>query len=360
MVSGQETMWSNSLRLNPLQHEEIRKPMIGVEFAKMDFSLGEPLLVNLTDSWPDEALFSSGVAEQCSSHNDSVMQFLKSRWSELEMGGLRSSMGHQTLQLTVDLEPYNNPLVDVVGDMVRSSKITIHRDGRVILTATGAEIKDIVPIVAEFYLENSSSSWRKQSAAVIPHFSWFDTYGSDFASSNVQNMTVAPLISPQKVKINQSVKKNRNRRGSADRDLHKRNYFHGCESLLSLMMNKKHNGKRAILSLKKSGPELPELLTQCSAGIAGTGIAILFTVACKLASGTVPFCISKLLNIGLGVVMVWLSSAVNKLRDAVVHVGRNASKGLGDEAVMSIVDGSLKDVYFRAATLLAVAVLRVA
>ncbi|CAN1765656.1 hypothetical protein LINPERHAP1_LOCUS9691 [Linum perenne] len=238
--------------------------------------------------------------------------------------------------------------------MVRSSKITIHRDGRVILTATGAEIKDIVPIVAEFYLENSSSSWRKQSAAVIPHFSWYE-HQSDFTNADRRSFG-----SPQKVKINQSVKKNRNRRGSADRDLHKRNYFHGCESLLSLMMNKKHNGKRAILSLKKSGPELPELLTQCSAGIAGTGIAILFTVACKLASGTVPFCISKLLNIGLGVVMVWLSSAVNKLRDAVVHVGRNASKGLGDEAVMSIVDGSLKDVYFRAATLLAVAVLRVA
>ncbi|CAN0890173.1 hypothetical protein LINGRAHAP2_LOCUS16294 [Linum grandiflorum] len=367
MVSGKEMIWSNSIHLNPHQREETRNPMIGVEldnrFTKMDSIFGEPLLVNLTD-------------EQYNSR-DSIAEFLKSRWSELETGGLYSSdasdfMGLHTLQFPAELEAYSpeittnsefqdemNPLVDFVGDMVRSSIITIHPDGRIVLTATGAEIKDIVPIVAEFYLSNTSRTWSKQSA-VIPHFSWFDTYGSEFAS---QNATVVPLDSPEKVKAKRSGKrKSSSRRGSTGRDLHKRNYFHACESLLSLMMNKKHNGRAAMLhTLKKSGPQLPELLTQFSAGIAGTGIAILFTVACKVASGTVPLCTSKLLSTGLGVVMVWLSWAVNKLRDTIISVGRNASKGLHDEAVMiSNVDRSLKHVYFRAATLLAVAVLRVA
>ncbi|CAL1362073.1 unnamed protein product [Linum trigynum] len=126
------------------------------------------------------------------------------------------------------------------------------------------------------------------------------------------------------------------------------------------MMNKKHDGKAAILWLKKSGPELPELLTQFSASIAGTGLAVLFSVACKVACGRVPLTSSKLLSTGLAFGLVWLSWAVNKLRDTIIHVSRNAGKGLKDEEVMRSVDRSLKDVYFRAATLLAVAVLRVA
>lgn len=167
------------------------------------------------------------------------------------------------------------------------------------------------------------------------------------------------LCSPEKVKIKPSQKKNK--KVARERDLYKKNYLHACESLLSLMVDRRQQRKTAILSLKKSGPELPELLTQFSAGIAGTGLAVLLSVICKLACGRVPFCASKLLNTGFGFGLVWLSWAVNKLRDTIVSIGKNGKKlGLKDEEMIHKVDKSIKEVYLRAATVLAVVVLRLA
>ncbi|CAN0892634.1 hypothetical protein LINGRAHAP2_LOCUS17666 [Linum grandiflorum] len=350
MVSGQEMMRPVSLRL------------ANNHFPRMDSTVGEPLLINVTDEWLNRVISSSGMSER----------FPKSRLNELEAGGLDLSevselMDRQSLQLSIDLGActphintkgnfdFVNPLVDFLGDMARSSKITIQPDGRVLLTGSGAEIKNLIPIVAEFYLDRSSTSGRKQSA-LIPQFNWLNTYGTELSPLKVQSTD----SSPQKAKGKPSFKRKTSKRATKERDLYTRNYSHACETLLSLMMNKRHNGKTAILSLKKSAPELRELLTQFSAGIAGTGIAVLFSVACKLACGPVPLCTTKLLSTGLGFGLVWLSWAVNGLRDTIVRASRNAGKGLKDEEVVTRVNRSLKDVYFRAATLLAVAVLRVA
>lgn len=168
------------------------------------------------------------------------------------------------------------------------------------------------------------------------------------------------LYSPEKIKV-KSPKKKIGRKAGRERDLYQKNYFHACENLLSIMANKKKHGKRAVLSLKKSGPELPELLSQFSASIAGTGLAVLFSVVCKVACSRVPFCATRLFNTGLGFGLVWLSWAVNKLRDTIVYVNKNQGKfGLKEEEMMNIVDKSVKDIYFRAATLMAVAMLRFA
>lgn len=167
------------------------------------------------------------------------------------------------------------------------------------------------------------------------------------------------LRSPVKVKGKPSQKKNK--KVTRERDLFKKNYLHACESLLSLMVDKRHQRKTAILSLKKSGPELPELLTQFSVGIAGTGLAVLLSVICKLACGRVSFCASKLFNTGFGFGLVWLSWGVNKLRDTIANTSKNAGKiGLKDEEIIQKVDKSLKEVYFRAVALFVVAVLRLA
>ena len=166
--------------------------------------------------------------------------------------------------------------------------------------------------------------------------------------------------SPEKIKLKPSPKKT-SKKLARERDLYKKNYFHACESLLSLMVDKRRHGSTAILSLKKSGPELPELLTQFSAGIAGTGLAVLFSVIGKVACGRVPFCTSKLFSTGLGFGLVWLSWAVNRLRDTVVHISKNTSKlGLKEEEMIKRVEKSVNEIYFRAATLMAVAVLRFA
>lgn len=171
------------------------------------------------------------------------------------------------------------------------------------------------------------------------------------------------LCSPETTKLKSSQKKKNNRKAAMERerDMYRRNYFHACESLLSLLMEKRQQDKAAILSLKKAGPELPELLNKFSASVAGTGLAVLLSVICKVACGRAPFCTSKLFSTGLGFGLVWLSWAVNRLRDTVIYIGKNASKlDSNEDEMMRRVDNSVKDIYFRAATLMAVAVLRLA
>lgn len=58
------------------------------------------------------------------------------------------------------------PIMDFVGELIRSSKITIHPDGQILLTETGTKIKDLLSVVAEFYLSKNSLSWSRQSILV--------------------------------------------------------------------------------------------------------------------------------------------------------------------------------------------------
>jgi hypothetical protein len=63
----------------------------------------------------------------------------------------------------------------------------------------------------------------------------------------------------------------------------------------------------------------------------------------------------------LGFGLVWLSWGVNKLRDTIVNINKKAGKtGLKDKEIIQKVDKSLKEVYFRAAALLVVAMLKLA
>ncbi|XP_039020316.1 uncharacterized protein LOC120152092 [Hibiscus syriacus] len=139
--------------------------------------------------------------------------------------------------------------------------------------------------------------------------------------------------SPEKIKLKPSPKKGSKKLGR-DRDLYKKNFFHACECLISLMVDKRRQGRTAVLSLRKSEPELPQLLTQFSASIAGAGLAVLFSAIFKVACGRVPFGTSKLFSTGLAFGLVWLSRAVNRLRDMVVHISKNTSKSDPEEEEM--------------------------
>lgn len=61
------------------------------------------------------------------------------------------------------------PLVDFVGDLTRSSKLTIHPGGQVSFMGTEIEVKDLHSVVAEFYLSKNITRHVKQSF-LIPHF----------------------------------------------------------------------------------------------------------------------------------------------------------------------------------------------
>ncbi|XP_043709150.1 uncharacterized protein LOC122658294 isoform X2 [Telopea speciosissima] len=389
---------SGCLHRRPLQLENVWKSKTRLsEFnqqIKLDSTLKRPVLVDVQETHPDSVLFSFGIAEQCRRH-EKILQFLMSGSSEAERDGLDVSllsdlMGLQTVAINMHPQPYasdgfclcevgddeaqppffypnggynvQKPLLDFVGDLARSSKVTFHPDGRVLLTGTGAEMKDLLSVVAEFYLSKSTTKCRTQPV-LVPHFPRVDRNEAPSVHGNslkLETITVVPLRSPEKNKQTSPQRKRHNKKAGRGRDLYRKNYFHACESLLTLILEK-GQGKTAIKSLKKSGPELPQLLNQFSAGIAGTGLAVIFSVACKVAGGRVPFCASKLLHTGVGFGLVWLSGAVNRLRDTIIYISKNSSKlGSKEDEMMRRVDRSVKEIFFRAATIMVVTVLRFA
>ncbi|XVF21822.1 hypothetical protein REPUB_Repub12eG0123000 [Reevesia pubescens] len=376
---------AGSFDLKGNRFQEQPKPVTALCKAKLivdvDPTAQMPMVIDKPDAYLDTALFSFGIAEKCMRH-EKMLKFLMSESDEVEKGELDLSllsdlMGLQPLMFGVHQQPYSSsliypsskidaqkPLLDFVGEMVRDSKIKFNPDGRVVLTGSGTEMKDILSIVAEFYLSSNSTKWRNQ-LALVPHFNWTQSTevhaSTNLSSPQLKVASIAPPKSPEKVKLKPSPNKKSSKKLARERDLYKKNYFHACESLLSLMVDKRRHGRTAILSLKKSGPELPELLNQFSAGIAGTGLAVLFSVICKVAYGRIPFCTSKLFSTGLGFGLVWLSCAVNRLRNTVVHISKNASKlDLKEEEMIKRLDKSVNEIYFRAATLMAVALLRFA
>ncbi|KAF6135935.1 hypothetical protein GIB67_006827 [Kingdonia uniflora] len=410
--------------------------------VKLDSTVGSSALINLQDTCPDSVPPSFFFAGNCTQHKK-ISQFLLSGLSEAEKDGLdfsiladlmgldKLAVGFMSQTLALQDEAYRlygdgfdgsqasltyphsliyprkhlyapKPLLDLIGDLASTSKVAVHPDGRVLFTGTGAEMKDLLSIVAEFYLSKNSTKWRKQPM-LIPHFTrmvtmnfqtslfvWvkigYDKLDTVESLTNVHlklgTVKATPLkrhglrvlhmnffigsYKRRKRNMDSSVKikmKSLRRTTSkkAHRDLYRKSYFHTCESFMSLIINKRR-GKMAILTLKKSGPELPQFLTQFSAGIAGTGLAVLFSVVYKVGGGRVPFCASKVLNTVLGFALVWLSSAVNNLRDSVFQISKSSSKlGLKEEEMMmKRVDGSVNDIYFRAATLVVMVVLRIA
>ncbi|XAR61238.1 hypothetical protein NMG60_11034884 [Bertholletia excelsa] len=354
------------------------------QFVTVDSTTSRPVLIDVQESHPNSILFSFGIAEQCTRH-EKILQFLMSSeagGSGLDLSVISDLMGLQALRIhdicqkpfppgctcsTLDAvdQPFllyprseicaPRPLLQHVRDLTHRS------DCQIPITCVSNDFKDLVSVLSEYYLLKNSVKWRKQSV-LIPHFNRLDfteARATVYESSMMpETVKFAPLKSPDKIKLKPSPKKKTGKR-TGDRDLYRKNYFHACESLLSIIVDKKRNGKTAILSLKKSGPELPQLLTQFSASIAGTGLAVLFSVVCHAAYSRVPFCGSKLFNTGIGFGLIWISWAVNRLRDTVIYVTKSSGKvNLKEDEMLKMLDRRVNEIFFRAATLMAVAVLR--
>lgn len=380
----------DTINVRPYKSEDPWKSISGLsettQLVKVDSTTMRPVLIDVQDSQTNSILFSSGIAENCTRY-EKILQFLMSRSNEVEGGGLDLSMlsdllglqalmtgnihqnafapdfgaGVQPSILYPSSEFYaQRAILDLARDLARRSDFMVDPDGRVSFTGSRTELKDILSVVAEYNLSKKhSTQWRKQSL-LIPHFDRLDCIETKATVSNmmVENATLTPLKSPQKIKLKPSPNKKTNKKARG-RDLDGKNYFHACECLLSVMIDKKRNGKTAIPSLKKFSTELPELLMQFSASIAGTGIAVIFSVICKIAYSRVPFCASKLYSTGIGLGLVWLSWAVNGLRNTVVCISRSSGKlDMKEEEMITKLDRSVKDIYFRAATVMAMAVLR--
>ncbi|KAK6940863.1 hypothetical protein RJ641_030394 [Dillenia turbinata] len=375
---------SGSVSLRANQHEDPWKPLSGLSEAnrivKMDADIVRPTLLDAKDS----VLLSSSIAEKCARH-EKILQHLGSGSSDaererLDMSLISELVGLQMQRNNMHQRPLaspiygsqaqplllyprtevQKPLLEFVQNLTCSSKLVVGPGGQISFMGTRGEMKDFLKLVAEFYISKDLTGSNK-NFLLVPQFSWVDTGEALGSPLRVEEVTVAPLKSPEKVKLKPSPRKNSSRKPIKERDVYRNNYSHACETLLSLMIDKRRDGKTTILSLKKSGPELAQLLTQFSASIAGTGLAVLFSVVCKVAYGKVPFCASKIFNTGFGLGLVWLSWAVNKLRDTIMSIGKSSAKsGFREDEIVSQVDKSMKEILFRAATVMAVAVMRFA
>lgn len=158
------------------------------------------LFVLETDSRPDSILFSFGIAEQCTRH-EKILKFLTSGSKLTEQGlsiallsdlmGFRNvaiGMCHQEFIPNQDLclyeigmaEPqlFLNPqshfytpdsLLSFFGNKPQISVVTVNRSGQVLFTGNGAEMQDLLSIIAEFNLSKRSTGGSKLPM-LVPYF----------------------------------------------------------------------------------------------------------------------------------------------------------------------------------------------
>ncbi|KAI4319451.1 hypothetical protein MLD38_033048 [Melastoma candidum] len=377
--SPQEILRSGSSGVINNQLESFSNLIEARSCLKRESMTNDAMILDVPDARFPAFPLGSNIHEHSLS-NRKAFQFVNSGTSDTRKGGLGVPMMANLVDLQMKeneanraMPPFpslvypgsdNKPISDIIGDLVFNSKIIIDPEGRVVVTDTGVEMKDLLSIVAEFYLSRNVVKNRKISMP-IPYF---DRKSFSKGRNNRGGSTgkleapiAAPAKSPDMSKPKQSQKRKNGRKNSEERDIFKRNSFHACESLLSILIDNKGEGQTALLSLQKSGHALPDLLNRFSAGIAGTGLALALSVICRVAFGRVPLCSSKLISTGIGIGLVWLSWAVNKLRYTVIHISKNSSKWTAKEdVVMDEVNRSVKEIFFRAATLMTLIMLKFA
>lgn len=398
--STEELIRPGFLAINPQGPHQIDRPLNymrglldSTKLVTIDPAIRRRVLTDVQGNRSDSILFSYRIAKECRNQKE-ILAFLSS--SEVEEGGLNLSvlnndlMGLKIIPTEISdqclyapdygfcfqssesqptgFSPSSNfyfekPLSNLDDDLDHESEGMVYVDDQAALYSARTEMKDRLHVIAKYYLSKHSTKWRKQSV-LVPQFDrleFSEARDTINGSLKLEPLNVVPLKSPQKTRHRSSQKKKYSHKVGKEREQYRKNYSYSCESLLSIIVDKKRHGKTAILELKKSGPELSHLLTQLSASIAGAGLALLFSVVCKVATGRVPFCASKLLNTGLGFGLVWLSWAVNSLRNMIIHISKSSDKRASKEVEMlKNLDSSVKEIFFRAATLTAMMVLRLA
>ncbi|XP_010481894.1 PREDICTED: uncharacterized protein LOC104760621 isoform X3 [Camelina sativa] len=319
-------------------------------FVEFDSTMMKPRLIGVHETRPEPLCLSLGIAEKCA-RQEKVTEFLLSRSEELKEGGFDMSL----LSELMDLEAFRSS-----SQLPYASSSLLYLDGSIFLSSSRAEFNDLVSTAAEFHnkIRNNSTRWRKLSR-LVPQFQRIDsevlTDTLQLPAAKLDSVTLAPPESPKKTRLKPSPKKQNPKIRDKETDLYKRNHLHACESLISLMIGDEQHRQTTILSLKKSRGELLELLTQFSIGFAGTGIAVLFSLVCSVASRRVPFCANKVFESALSLSLVLLSWSVSRLREAIVDVNKKAIK---EEEITYNVERRIKEVYFRTATVIAMVALR--
>lgn len=344
-------------------------------------------LIDVQDTHPDSVGISHGIAEQCAKQ-EKFIKFLTSGSDvkELDESLLAEFTGQQTLAINLGSQPFvpddklsirefgsddlqqylperhlviPDPLVDFVQSY--GPAITIDQNGRVLFAGNGDDMRDLLSFFLEFNMSKRETGGCK-TAFLVPYFG---RKRRSRATSQVSDSklasTTADVTKSTDMKSKSSLKKKQRGKNIKERDLYQRNYIHASEAFLSILLDKDKSSS-TILSLKKAGPEITELLTQCSIGIAGTGLAILLSVMCKMATDMrTPFASARLLSTSVGFGFFWLSWAVNGLRDTIASIFRSPSNmNIEEDEVAVRMQRNMNEILVRAMTVLAITVLKFA
>ncbi|KAL1539796.1 hypothetical protein AAHA92_24235 [Salvia divinorum] len=325
---------------------------------RFDLTCRRPAVVDFQDTSLDSVLFGFGIVERCA-RQEKILKLLTS-------GSIEDEDPLLNLPMLYDLTGSQSPIADQpqlryegqpVQNLIYPTKELYFKEPSLDLvddrSYTSTEMADMLSIISNIHsLKNTKKSSRQ--TMLVPYF---ERRRKANAGANASKLATEKVRSP---KSHDKVKEKTPRKKKTTRGAYSNSNLHACESLLSIIMDRKQPGGNTILSLKKSGPQLPRLLTQFSASIAGTGIAVVLSVLCRVVCNQLPLCASKILSTGLGLGLVWLSWAVNRLRDTVVSISKTSSKGDGrEEEMVSVLDRNLKDIYFRMIALVAVVALKV-
>ncbi|XP_075490926.1 uncharacterized protein LOC142529306 isoform X2 [Primulina tabacum] len=298
-----------------------------------------------------------GIADKCKSQ-EKILKLLASGSMGVENGSLDLSLLHD-LMGHLDFAPFSQQfLVYPTGEFYfneSSVEYSCDLDGQQ-QNYFGNEMNDVFHEISSVYSSKNTNKSSKQTM-LVPFFERRKRAQASAIASNLLTEKAGPLKSHEKVRRKASEKK------SPTRSIKERekSHVHMCEILLSILVNKEQwQTKNTIHLLKKFSPPLPEMLTQCSATIAGAGIAVILSVLCRVACNRVPFCASKVLSTGLGLGLISLSWAVQKLRDTVNSIGKISGKmSEKEDEMMNCLGRNMKDMYYRGAALMVVVVLRV-
>ncbi|KAF3785752.1 hypothetical protein EJ110_NYTH22503 [Nymphaea thermarum] len=179
-------------------------------------------------------------------------------------------------------------------------------------------------------------------------------------STNQKTMDATLVASPMEARPKSLPKKRSARKTIKERDIFSKSYFHACENLLTMLVDKRSD-KKLVLSLKRSSPRLAQMLTNFSVAIAGTGLAVMLFMFTKAINGRFFLSANRLLNVGCGFGLVWVSWAVNSLRDTIESVGGPSGKvRVRDEKIGRRLKKNINQIVFRAATMMVVVALRFA
>ncbi|KAL1547287.1 hypothetical protein AAHA92_23785 [Salvia divinorum] len=351
--SRQDLVDPLSFNLSGLQKQEWRSPsglLDPTTYSDLARRVGGVQSLSFkTDTNLDSVPFGSKIVERCAKH-EKILKLLTSGSIEEEDPLLNLSMLYDLAgpqSLIADLPQ----LIYPTGELFfKEPSLDLAEDR----SYTSTEMADMLTIISDIHSLKKTNKSSRQTM-LVPYF---ERRRKASASTNASKLATEKVRFP---KSHDKVKEKTPRKKKTARDSYNSSNLHACESLLSVIMERKQPGGNTIHSLKKSGPQLPRFLTQFSASIAGTGIAVVLSVLCRVAYNRLPLCGSKILSTGLGLGLVWLAWAVNRLRDTVVSISKTSGKGdLKEEEMVSALDRNLKDIYFRAIALVAVVALKVA